>query len=243
MHNSLYFNSFTKVSAHSNYPLTEYRDIPISPAKVKALRIVSNNLAAKPIDIMAEENNMNKLLINILKAKGLTEEQVSALEQADITSKADFEYIGDFQTLMDISGIDEETSKSVMAWALGNKFESNTSSASAGATPSAPIIVESADVVKCTHCGARQPKDYQTGDLCLSCGHQAEPVLNCHWCLNSGPGKFCRECGSEFLSASDYEIGIFLKREGESKNAIVKLVKEMTPQEKDSTWAKIRKTR
>jgi len=192
---------------------------------------------------MAEENSMNKLLINILKAKGLSDDHILALELAGIVNKADFEQVGDYQTLMDISNIDEESSKKVMAWALGTVPASANTGSPNGGMPGAPIIVESADVVKCAHCGAKQPKDYKTGDLCLSCGHQAEPVLNCHWCLSSGPGQFCRECGSEFLNASDYEIGIFLKKEGESKNAIVRLVKDMAPIEKDAIWAKIRKTR
>ncbi|UII28311.1 hypothetical protein LVD15_07750 [Fulvivirga maritima] len=197
---------------------------------------------------MEAENNMSKLLANILKAKGLTEEHITALEESGVHSKDDFSMIGDYQTLMDVTGIDQEVSQKVMSWALGATTYApaapnpNTNNGN-GSGSSAPIIVESADVVKCVHCGAKQPKDYETGDLCISCGLQAEPVLSCHWCYSSGPGKFCRECGSEFLGASDYEIGLFLKKEGESKNAIVKLVKEMTAQEKEAIWAKIRKSR
>ncbi|MBL3657927.1 hypothetical protein [Fulvivirga sediminis] len=192
---------------------------------------------------MEAENSMSKLLVNILKSKGLTDEHITALELSGVCSKDDFTMIGDYQTLMDVTGVDEEASQKVMSWALGASAPVATNGKESDGSSNTPIIVESSDVVKCVHCGAKQPKDYETGDLCISCGLQAEPVLSCHWCYSSGPGKFCRECGSEFLGASDYEIGLFLKKEGESKNSIVKLVKEMTAQEKEAIWAKIRKSR
>lgn len=194
-----------------------------------------------------EEQKMNKLLNSILLSKGLSEEQIAVLEAAGIMTKSDFQTIGDADTLMEIIEIDPERSQKLMNWAVGepvsSRNEQNSKNEEAGLHTAGAIIVEGADVVKCVHCGTKQPKDYKTGDLCLSCGNQAEPVLNCHWCLSAGPGKFCRSCGSEFVASSDFEIALLLKREGESKNAIVNLVKNMSAQEKETMWAKIRKAR
>lgn len=193
---------------------------------------------------MDTTNSLPKLLENILKSKGLNNDHLTALAEAGIQQKADFEMIGDTQTLIDITGLDEEIAHNVMLWAVGVKTQQEiTPNQDVEISQQQPIVVESADVVKCVHCGTKQPKDYKTGDLCVSCGNQAEPVLNCHWCFSSGPGKFCRSCGSEFVPSADFELALFLKREGESKNAIVKMVKEMTPQEKENMWARIRKNR
>lgn len=185
--------------------------------------------------------SISKLLSNILRSKGLDDDHIEALEESGITEKEDFKLIGDYQTLMDMTGIDEEISINVMSWAVGLPIEKETQEERAESKGS--IVVESSDIVKCVHCDAKQPKDYKSGDLCLSCGNQAEPVQNCHWCLSSGPGKYCRSCGSEFVGSSDFEIALFLKREGESKSAIVSKVNEMTPLEKDNMWAKIRRSR
>ncbi|MEN7546446.1 hypothetical protein AAG747_00915 [Rapidithrix thailandica] len=193
---------------------------------------------------MEENAGFSLLEKNILKAKGLNEEQVELLIASGIQSKADFTIVGDAQTLADITDIDLETAQKVMTWAIGAPAaqaappvqESSTS------TPQT-VVVEGADVVKCVHCGTKQPKDYKTGDLCLSCGNQAEPVLTCYWCSSSGPGKFCRSCGAEFVPSSDLEIAVLMKREGEAKNIIAKQLKEMTPGEKENMWARIRKMR
>ncbi|MDR7128822.1 hypothetical protein J2X69_001154 [Algoriphagus sp. 4150] len=192
-----------------------------------------------------EEKKINKLVANILKAKGLSEEQLEKLEEVGIYNREDFEIVSDAATLSEILSLETEVSKKIMEWALGRSltFQSPSQSTPTIQESSGPIIVESSDVVKCVHCGTRQPKDYKTGDLCLSCGNQAEPVLNCHWCLSTGPGKFCRSCGSEFVTSSDYEIALLLKREGESKNNIVSMIKSLTAQEKENMWAKIRKSR
>ena len=192
-----------------------------------------------------EEKKINKLVASILKAKGLSEEQLEALENIGIYGKEDFEIVSDAGTLSEILSLDIEVSQKVMEWAMGRglTIQSASPAIPVHQEASGPIIVEGSDVVKCVHCGTRQPKDYKTGDLCLSCGNQAEPVLNCHWCLSTGPGKFCRSCGSEFVTSSDYEIALLLKREGESKNSIVNMIKSLTPQEKENMWAKIRKSR
>lgn len=190
---------------------------------------------------MEADKKIPKLLANILKSKGLGDDHIAILEDAGISGKADFEFIGDQQTFMDITGLDEEVSRKVMEWAVGKPKQ--VSQETQPEENRQQIIVEGSDVVKCVHCDTKQPKDYKTGDLCLSCGNQAEPVLNCHWCLSAGPGKFCRECGSEFVGSSDFEIALYLKREGESKNAIVNMVKNMTGQEKENMWAKVRRAR
>lgn len=188
------------------------------------------------------EATMPKLLASILKAKGLTDEQLTCLVEAGVQNKSDLLMVGDAATLSEITGIDVTVAASVMEWATG-AGASQAAPVSSNATSASGIVVESADVVRCTHCDARQPVDYQVGDLCVACGHQAEPVLSCHWCHHTGPGKFCRSCGSAFVPAADYEVALYLKREGESKSSIVSMVETMTPEEKANIWARIRRSR
>lgn len=185
--------------------------------------------------------NFPKLLESILRKKGATTEDIEALADAGIQSKEDFVMIGDTRTLIEVTAMDIEIAHVIMQWALGTQAASLAVAETV--VKQEAVIVESADVVKCAHCQAKQPKDYKVGDLCLSCGLQAEPVHNCYWCLSTGPGHFCRSCGAEFVASSDYEVALQLKLEGESKSAIGKLVKEMTAVQKENIWAKIRKGR
>src|SRR5204863_478751 len=83
-------------------------------------------------------------------------------------------------------------------WATGG-------AASGGGGGGTGVVVESPDAVYCIHCRVKQPKDYNSGDLCVSCGKQAEPILSCYWCSSSGPGKFCRQCGAEFVATSEFD--------------------------------------
>jgi hypothetical protein len=128
----------------------------------------------------------------------------------------------------------------VIQWATGRAAETK-SSAAAAPTPS--VILDSADIVHCIHCGAKQPKDYKSGDLCTACGRQAEPILSCYWCSASGPGKFCRSCGAEFIPTAELDLGILLRREGLSKDEIPKRLKSMDAGEKDALWGRVRKQR
>jgi len=173
---------------------------------------------------------------NILKTKGLTDAQLKKLAKAGINSREDFKTVGDAATLADlVAGITKDVAAAVIAWAGG------------GAAPSAGggggVVVESADAVYCIHCRTKQPKDYNSGDLCVSCGKQAEPILSCYWCSSSGPGRFCRQCGAEFVSTSELDLAVHLKREGLSKDEVPKKLKAMTAAEKDALWGRIRKSR
>ena len=108
---------------------------------------------------------------NILKSKGLSDAQLKKLAKAGINSREDFKTVGDAATLADlVAGITKDVAAAVIAWAAG------------GAAPSAGggggVVVESADAVYCIHCRTKQPKDYNSGDLCVSCGKQAEPILS-----------------------------------------------------------------
>ena len=172
---------------------------------------------------------------NILKAKGLSDAQLKKLEKAGITNKTDFATVGDAGTLADlIPGLRADVAGAVYAWATG--------SAAAGGA-GGRIVVDSADIVTCTHCSARQPKDYKSGDLCGSCGKQAEPILSCFWCGAGGPGKFCRSCGAEYVSTAELDLAVLLKREGLAKDEVVPKLKKMSPAEKDVLWGRIRKGR
>ena len=172
---------------------------------------------------------------NILKSKGLSDAQLKKLAKAGINSREDFKTVGDATTLADlVAGITKDVAAAVIAWASG------------GAAPSAGgggVVVESADAVYCIHCRTKQPKDYNSGDLCVSCGKQAEPILSCYWCSSSGPGKFCRQCGAEFVATSELDLAVHLKREGLSKDEVPKKLKAMSAAEKDALWGRIRKSR
>ena len=175
---------------------------------------------------------------NVLIAKGLTAEQLNQLAAIGVRAKADFSTIGDVATLLEVMpALDPAVAAKVMEWAVG---------AAAAPRPQAPaetaqMIIDSADAIYCSHCNARQPNDYKTGDLCPSCGKQAEPVQSCYWCANSGPGKFCRGCGAEFVPLAEYELAVLLKREGVAKDDIARRLKAMDQAEKDSLWSRSRR--
>src|SRR5688572_11052211 len=172
---------------------------------------------------------------NILKTKGLSDAQIVKLAKAGVGSKDDLRTVGDAATLASlVKGISAETASAVMAWA---------GVAGAAAASGAGVVVDSSDVVYCVHCKTKQPKDYSSGDLCVSCGKQAEPILSCFWCSASGPGKFCRACGAEFVSTAELDLAVHLKREGNPKDAIPPKLRGMSAAEKDVLWGKIRKSR
>ncbi len=173
---------------------------------------------------------------NILKAKGLSDALLKKLVKAGITGRDDFKTVGDAATLGQlVGGIDGPVAAAIIAWARGD--------GATGVAGVGQVVIESADVVNCVHCKTRQPKDYHSGDLCVSCGKQAEPILSCFWCASSGPGRFCRQCGAEFISTSELDLGIHLKREGIPKDDIPKKLRGMTAGEKDVLWGRIRKSR
>jgi hypothetical protein len=171
---------------------------------------------------------------NILKSKGLTDAQLKKLAKAGINTREDFKTVGDAATLADlVAGINKDVAAAVISWAAGGGTTSGGGN----------VVVESADAVYCIHCRTKQPKDYNSGDLCVSCGKQAEPILSCYWCSSSGPGKFCRQCGAEFVATSELDLAVHLKREGLSKDAVPSKLKAMTAAEKDALWGRIRKSR
>jgi hypothetical protein len=166
---------------------------------------------------------------SILKAKGVTDAQIKAMEQKGICCREDFAQVGDAPTLIELSGMSPATAEKVMAWALG--------AASLGAER---LVVATGDTVFCVHCKTKQPKDYKSGDLCISCGKQAEPIQACYWCYSSGPGKFCRQCAAEFVPAGELELAVLLKRDGLPKDAIPVRLREMSPAEKEALWGRVR---
>jgi len=173
------------------------------------------------------------LELNILRSKGLAAKQIERLIKAGVRSKADFKQVGDGGTLAELAGLSPEVADRVMAWAVG---------AQAAAVPAKDkIVVESADVVFCIHCNTKQPKDYKSGDLCVACGKQAEPIMACFWCGATGPGRFCRQCGAEFVPTAELELGILLKRDGVPKNDIPQKLRTMSQADKDVLWGRARR--
>ena|SRR5436190_5784592 len=176
---------------------------------------------------------------NILKTKGMTDAQVKKLAKAGINSREDFKTVGDAATLAElVAGLSKDAAAAVMAWANGGAAPA---SGGGGGTPG--VTIDSPDAVYCIHCRTKQPKDYNSGDLCVSCGKQAEPILSCYWCSASGPGKFCRQCGAVFVATSELDLGIHLKREGLSKEEVPKKLMAMSAADKDALWGRIRKSR
>ncbi|GAA3576192.1 MAG: hypothetical protein MI794_07310 [Pseudomonadales bacterium] len=171
---------------------------------------------------------------NILRAKGVNDQGLAALTAAGISSKADFAVVGDAETLAAVTGLEAEAAERVMAWAMGE-----TATSGAAGT----VTIDSPDVVHCAHCQARQPKDYKSGDLCLSCGQQAEPTRSCFWCGESGPGQFCRGCGTRFVAIAEFELALMLRRDGYPRDDIPTRLQAMAPAEKDALWARVRQLR
>ena len=171
---------------------------------------------------------------NILKTKGLTDAQLKKLATAGINARGDFKTVGDAATLADlIPGLKPDVAAAVIAWAGG----------SGDVGGGGKVVVDSSDVVYCVHCKTKQPKDYTSGDLCVSCGKQAEPILSCFWCSSSGPGKFCRQCGAGFVSTAELELAMLLKREGLAKDEIPAKLAGMSAADKDVLWGCVRKSR
>lgn len=173
---------------------------------------------------------------SILSAKGVTNAQLEQLSAAGVSAKSDFATIGDAATLAQIvPGMDPDVAARVMEWAVG--------APAPAAQGTGRLVLDSTDAVYCVHCAAKQPKDYKTGELCPSCGKQAEPVQSCYWCASSGPGKFCRGCGAEYLPLAEFDLAVLLKREGVAKDEIAPRLKAMTQAEKDLLWGRVRRIR
>lgn len=168
---------------------------------------------------------------NILMSKGMTEQEIARLVELGVSKKEDIKTIGDAGTLAELLGLRAEVAERVIAWVHGG--------APAAATDK--IVVQAGDVVLCVHCGTKQPKDYKSGDLCGACGRQAEPIMACFWCGATGPGKFCRQCGAEFVPTAELELGILLKREGVPKSEIPEKLRRMDQAEKDVLWGRARR--
>jgi len=181
----------------------------------------------------SSSSGLSALERNILLAKGMTEAAIKKMAAAGIRTRDDFRTVGDVATLAELVGASAEVAGKVMTWALGG----------GSGTTGGKVVIEGGDVVNCVACGKRQPKDYKSGDLCVFCGKQAEPVFSCYWCGASGPGKFCRSCGALFVSPGELELAILLKRDGLPKEEIPVRLGRLTPAEKEALWGRVRSRR
>jgi hypothetical protein len=189
-------------------------------------------------------NPFSTLETKILAAKGLTAEQMEALNAAGVSSKDDLKVIGDAATLRElIPAIDAETAHRVISWASGQAATPVMTAPVSGTVAGGKMLLDTADVVYCAHCSAKQPKDYKSGDLCINCGRQAEPILSCFWCSASGPGAFCRNCGARFVPAAELDLAVLLKHEGLPKEEIPKRLESMSAPDKDLLWGRVRRHR
>ena len=173
----------------------------------------------------------------ILKAKGMTADQIASLAGLGIHAKSDFATVGDAATLVQVlPGISTAVAADVMAWATG-------AAPSSVAGQGGRVVLDTSDAVYCVHCQAKQPKDYSSGDLCPNCGKQAEPEESCYWCSASGPGRFCRSCGATFVPTAELELATMLRRDGLSKDDIPNRLATMSQQDKDALWGRVRHAR
>jgi hypothetical protein len=176
----------------------------------------------------------------ILKAKGLTEEQLTTLGAMGVQGRADFEQIGTVLTLLELlPDLDPGVATRVLEWALP------PAPAAVASAPVVlpPITVDASDAVYCTNCNYKQPKDYTPGDLCVNCGRQAEPIEQCFWCGASGPGKRCRNCGARFVPTAELSLALLLRRDGVAKDDIPRRLLDATAEEKDELWGRVRRAR
>ena len=196
---------------------------------------------------------------NILRAKGLSEEQLGRLQGMGIAGRDDFQTIGDLSTLLELMpDLDMAVAARVLEWAVPALQASAAQNGAAQAStvqdgPAAPpevsrdsegnVVVNSSDSVYCTHCRFKQPKDYTPGDLCPNCGMQAEPIETCYWCGVSGPGRFCRSCGAAFAGTAELSLAVMLRRDGVAKDDIPPRLKLMGQSEKDALWGRVRRAR
>lgn len=184
---------------------------------------------------------LSPLELNILKAKGITDDELARMDAAGIHALADFATVSDAATLSELCGLAPEVADKVMTWAAAAARTSGGAAAAANGARSPGLVVESADIVHCVHCKTRQPKDYKSGDLCTACGKQAEPILACFWCGLSGPGRFCRACGAEFVATGELDLAVQLRRDGLPKDQIPAKLAAMSPEEKDVLWGLVRR--
>lgn len=185
---------------------------------------------------------------NILRAKGLSDEQLGRLNELGIVGRADFQTVGDLSTLLELMpDLELAVAVRVLEWALPTAAPAV---GVGGPDETAPLrdvagqlVVNSSDSVYCVHCQFKQPKDYTPGDLCPNCGLQAEPIETCYWCGSSGPGRFCRVCGAAFVSTAELSLAVLLRRDGVAKDDIPPRLNLMSQSEKDALWGRVRRAR
>jgi hypothetical protein len=138
-----------------------------------------------------------------------------------------------------IPSLDGPAADRVMTWAVGQP------SAATGAAPGplGKMLLDTADVVYCVHCSAKQPKDYKSGDLFASFRRQAEPILSCFWGASSGPGAYCRSCGARFVPTAEMDLAILLKHDGLAKDEVPKRLASMSQSDKELLWGRVRRNR
>ncbi|THF67614.1 hypothetical protein E7T06_20150 [Deinococcus sp. Arct2-2] len=185
----------------------------------------------------------------ILNAKGVSDDQLERLHELGIAAREDFVTVGDPETLVELlPDLGAEVAGRVLAWALPAALPSaaaplDTAPLNGAPTLASPLIVNTSDAVYCVHCQFKQPKDYGVGDLCSNCGLQAEPIETCYWCASSGPGKFCRVCGAQFVSTAELSLALLLRRDGVAKDDIPRKLDALNASEKDALWGRVRRAR
>jgi hypothetical protein len=80
----------------------------------------------------------------------------------------------------------------------------------------------------CESCGALQPPDWASGDLCVACGVSARREARCFWCARWTPkAKFCRHCGAEAVDERLYGAARMLKAAGTDQLTVPTRLREL----------------
>ncbi len=85
----------------------------------------------------------------------------------------------------------------------------------------------------CENCGQPQPGGWQSGDLCVHCGHAVRPDVRCFWCVKWTPssGKFCRHCAAGVVEARLFGAARMLKDAGVDRFGVPKMLAELDPEQ------------
>ena len=85
----------------------------------------------------------------------------------------------------------------------------------------------------CENCSQPQPAGWQSGDLCVHCGHAVRRDIRCFWCVKWTPssGKFCRHCAAGVVEARLLGAARMLKSAGVDRFGVPKMLAELDPEQ------------
>jgi hypothetical protein len=90
----------------------------------------------------------------------------------------------------------------------------------------------------CEQCGARQPREWRPGELCIHCGGAVRAEQRCAGCSCWTPrAKFCRHCGAELLPPELYPAARMLLAAGVDRFSLASRTRALDPGQRDTLGA------